>query len=136
MFGAKSNPQAAVSKSVNMLGVGSKVEGNLSVEGDIRIDGNVLGNVSSLSKVAIGENGVIKGDINCQNASIEGRVIGKLIIKEVLFLNKTAKIDGDIFAKKLIVEEGAVFNGVCNMGMTSASKTNNESNIERQAAGA
>lgn len=102
--------------SINLIGAGTGIEGELKSNGDIRIDGYISGSVTSKAKVVVGATGVIDGDIFCQNADISGTVKGKTTVNEMLFLKSTAKINGDIQTGKLVVEVGASFTGTCNMG--------------------
>lgn len=105
-----------ISNSSNVIGKGTVLEGNIETYGNIRIEGKVIGNVKSKSKIALGANSHIEGNIVSQNADIEGEVKGKLEISELLVLKATAVIMGDISTGKLVVEPGAVFNGSCKMG--------------------
>lgn len=104
------------STSINLIGAGTSIEGEVTSAGDIRIDGTIVGSVSSKAKVVVGSTGVIQGDIICQNADISGTVKGKTNVTEMLFLKATARMNGDIQTGKLVVEVGAVFTGSCNMG--------------------
>lgn len=103
---------------MNQIGQGTEISGEISANGDIRVDGKVTGNVRSKSKVVVGGTGVVEGNINCQNAYIDGRVTGNIEVTELLILSKTAHVMGDIMIKKLVVEEGAKFNGKCTMGVS------------------
>jgi cytoskeletal protein CcmA (bactofilin family) len=105
-----------ISNSSNTIGKGTVLEGNIETYGNIRIEGKVIGNVKSKSKVALGNSSNIQGNITAQNADIEGEVKGKIEISELLVLKATAIINGDIITGKLVVEPGAVFNGSCRMG--------------------
>lgn len=105
-----------ISNSSNVIGKGTVLEGNIETYGNLRVEGRVIGNVKSKSKVALGANSHVEGNIVSQNADIEGEVKGKLEISEVLVLKATAVIMGDISTGKLVVEPGAVFNGSCKMG--------------------
>lgn len=105
-----------ISNSSNTIGKGTVLEGNIETYGNIRIEGKVIGNVKSKSKVALGNSSNIQGNIAAQNADIEGEVKGKIEISELLVLKATAIIHGDIITGKLVVEPGAVFNGTCRMG--------------------
>lgn len=111
---AAKNTTAA--SSINLIGAGTVIEGDVRSNGDLRIDGTVIGNVNSKAKVVLGATGVVEGDINCQNADISGTIKGKISISELLFLKASSKITGDILTGKLIVEVGASFTGSCNMG--------------------
>lgn len=108
--------ESAVSSSINLIGAGTVIEGDVRSNGDIRVDGTVYGNVVSKAKVVIGSTGIIEGDVNSQNADVSGTVKGKITISELTFLKSTARIIGDIVTGKLVVEVGASFTGSCNMG--------------------
>lgn len=121
MFGTKKNndmskPAETTNGSVNLIGVGTIIEGEIKSNGDIRIDGTVSGSLTSKAKVVVGNTGIIEGDVNCQNADVSGKIKGKLAVSELLFLKSTSFITGDIITKKLVVEAGANFTGSCNMG--------------------
>ena len=105
-----------ISSSINLIGAGTVIEGDVRSNGDIRIDGTVYGSVSSKAKVVIGNTGVIEGDVNSQNSDVSGTIKGKTTVSELLFLKSSAKIIGDIVTGKLVVEVGATFTGSCNMG--------------------
>ena len=102
--------------SINLIGTGTVIEGDIRSNGDLRIDGAVYGHVYSKAKVVIGNTGLVEGDINCLNADISGTVKGKTNVNELLFLKASSKMNGDIVTGKLIVEVGASFTGSCNMG--------------------
>jgi cytoskeletal protein CcmA (bactofilin family) len=104
------------SSSINLIGAGTGIEGEVSANGDIRVDGTITGGVNSKAKVVIGVTGLIDGNVVCQNADISGTVKGNITVSETLFLKATAKINGDIYTAKLVVEPGASFTGNCNMG--------------------
>lgn len=105
-----------ISNSSNVIGKGTVLEGNIETFGNIRIEGKVIGNVKSKSKIALGGSSHIDGNIIAQNADIEGEVKGRIEISELLVLKATATVHGDILTGKLVVEPGAVFNGSCKMG--------------------
>lgn len=99
-----------------MIGPGTKIVGNIETNGDIRIDGNIEGNINSKGKVVVGNNGFVKGEIICSNAEISGTVSGKMAITELLSLKASSKVNGDIKSGKLSIEPGALFSGTCAMG--------------------
>lgn len=117
MFNSKQSIRTESSvTSLNLIGAGTTIEGELKANGDIRVDGNVNGKVSSKAKVVLGDSAKISGDLHCQNADISGNIIGNLFIDDVLILKSTAVVNGDIFTGKLVIEAGSVFNGQCHMG--------------------
>jgi cytoskeletal protein CcmA (bactofilin family) len=117
MLNSKETKRAEeISNSSNTIGKGTFLEGNVETYGNIRIEGKVVGNIKSKSKVALGPQSHVQGNILAQNADIEGEVKGKLEITELLVLKATAVINGDIVTGKMVVEPGAVFNGTCKMG--------------------
>jgi len=112
------------SSTINFLGVGTAILGDIKSKGDFRIDGNLKGSIDSKGKVVIGNSGAIDGEIICQNADISGQVIGKVVVHELLTLKASAKLEGDIFASKLAIEPGAKFTGSCNMNEIPKPATN------------
>lgn len=109
-------------KLPNMIGQGTKITGDIETNGDIRIDGNVEGNINSKGKVVIGSNGLIKGEVTCSNAELAGTLNGKIIVSELLSLKASSKVNGDIKTGKLNIEPGAIFSGTCNMGAQNSSQ--------------
>lgn len=102
--------------SVNLIGTGTRIKGNINSEGDIRIDGTLIGKINSKGKVVVGSTGLVEGEINCQNADISGTVKIKITVADVLLLKPTAELSGDIITNKLAIESGATFSGTCSMG--------------------
>ena len=120
----KSNIQFDSPDRLNIIVEGSKVIGDMITESNLRIDGEVRGNVSSVSKVVIGKTGIILGNLTCSDADIEGNIKGVLNIDSLTILRETAKIEGEITTSKLPVEEGAQFTGNCKMSnFISATET-------------
>ena len=104
---------------------GTTIEGNIDTYGNLRIEGKVVGNIKSKTKVALGESSYIEGNIVAQNAEIAGEVKGTVEVSDILSLKSTANIVGDIITGKLIVEAGAVWNGTIKMGATVTPANNN-----------
>lgn len=103
------------SSPVNIITAGTKIKGDIIATGDFRLDGTLEGNIQLNGKLVVGDTGVVKGNILCQNANIIGVVDGNLSVKELLSLHATARITGDILINKLSIEPGAVFTGRCRM---------------------
>lgn len=120
MFGNKEEKKVAedISISNNSIGKGTILEGNIESFGNIRVDGKVIGNVRTKSKVALGQSSSVEGNLLAQNAEIEGEVSGVVEVSDVLVLKATSVINGNIFTNKLVIESGAKFNGECKMNVT------------------
>ncbi|MBN1181013.1 MAG: polymer-forming cytoskeletal protein [Bacteroidales bacterium] len=104
----------------NQILAGTAIKGDIISDGDIRIDGSLTGNLTTKGKVVIGESGSIKGEINCKNSVVEGKVDGKFFVAELLSLKSTSQITGDIKTSRLAIEPGAKFTGNCNMSNNPA----------------
>lgn len=120
MFTSKEEKKVAeeLTTSTNTIGKGTTLQGNVEAYGSIRVDGQVIGNLTTKSKVVLGQSSIVDGDIIAQNGEIEGEVKGKIEISEILTLKPSAVVHGNIITNKLIVESGAKFNGGCKMGAT------------------
>lgn len=99
----------------NKIAKGTKIVGDFSSEGDLRIDGAIEGNVKTPGKVVVGKTGEIIGTLESANAYFEGKFSGKLNLTETLTLKASAQIEGEVIAQKLAVEPGAIFNVTCVM---------------------
>lgn len=108
------------SSGFNLIASGTEITGDVTTAGDLRIDGHIIGNVSCTAKLVIGDGGDVLGNINCCSGEICGTVRGQIAAKELLQVNQSASIQGDIEAMRLIVEDGASINGKCNTGKSLA----------------
>lgn len=111
----------------SVLGVHSKMEGNLESHANIRLDGEFTGTLKITGNVLVGEQATINADINGKNISIAGAVRGNVSGKKVQLL-RTARVWGDITATALSTEEGAFIDG--KISMTSAEPEPEETVLE------
>ena len=121
MFNSKNKTDMQTEKTITgsgttLVGAGTTVKGDISSNSDLRIDGTIVGNIHSASKVIVGANGVVDGDINGNQADIMGKVNGNIRAKDMLQLRGDSTVNGNVYAGKLQVEPSAVFNGQCHMG--------------------
>lgn len=103
------------SSQINMIGEGTVLEGTLRARGDVRVSGRVVGRLEVAGKVIVAQEGSVEGELDAQSADIAGTIDGHIQTSERVVLKSTARIDGDIKAGRLVVEEGAVFAGQCIM---------------------
>lgn len=113
---ASKNPLPAASSANCVVAKGTKIEGNFRSPENIRMDGTVVGEVRCDKKLVMGEKSTVEGKVFAQDAVIMGTVNGDVSITETLHLQSTAKVKGNITAKFMIVDEGAVFDGECKIG--------------------
>lgn len=132
MFKTKSDDNMANEKisssgtGTTLIGQGTKVKGDINSANDIRIDGTIVGNITSQAKIIIGATGFVEGDITGNQADIVGKVSGNLKIKDILMLRGDAVVEGNIFAAKLQIEPSSTFNGQCHMGANVVEMGGNE----------
>jgi len=105
---------------INLVATGTKITGDLLSDGDIRIDGELMGNLDSKGRLVIGASGVVEGEIRCKSCEIAGTQKGKLFIAELLSLKASSTVSGDMVTGKLSIEPGAYFAGTCTMGDETA----------------
>ena len=116
MFTSKTKTTETPVGSTTIIGAGTVITGDIESSGDIRIDGKLIGNLSSKAKVLIGQDGIVEGDIIGQQADVMGKITGKIKIYELLQLRGKSNVSGEITTGKLEVEPSASFNGSCQMG--------------------
>jgi cytoskeletal protein CcmA (bactofilin family) len=112
---ARNNTNEAENNSINIIGEGTSIRGDINCHSDIRIDGSLEGNISTTGKIVIGKTGIIKGEAKCKTGDISGIIEGKISASELLTLKETSKINGDMLVQKLAVEPGCIFTGNCKM---------------------
>lgn len=128
-------------KGMDNNGQYSKIEksttlkGNIKSKTDIRIDGNVEGEVVTKGKVILGKESNVIGKILCANADIEGKFDGELTASGTLSLKSGSNVKGKVKIQKLIVESGSIFNANCSMHSAEdgVKKLNNLNEQEKEA---
>lgn len=133
MLSKKEKPAQNTSGVLNVLGEGTVIEGNLSSSGDLRIDGEVKGDLSTNGKCVLGATGKIVGNIQAKSCDVSGRVDGNVRVTDLLLIKSNGKINGDINTSKIVVENGGEFNGSCVMGSSVSISKDRESNNAKSA---
>ncbi len=98
------------------LGKGSRVEGKLTFEGSVKIDGTVEGEIGAQDAVIIGEGAVINAQIHAETIIIKGKVTGDIVARKRVELRAPGRLAGNITTPSLVIHEGVVFEGHCSMG--------------------
>ena len=98
-----------------IIGKDTTFTGTLDVKGSLRVDGTVKGKVLCTDCVTVGSSGLVEADIEAETAVVAGRMHGNVLAREKMELQAKCEMEGDIKAKSLVIEQGAVFCGACNM---------------------
>lgn len=105
---------------LSLVGSRTTVEGIVRTEGSIRIDGKLVGDVIAKASAAVGGSGVVEGSVTAKNVTVAGKINGTVTALEKLLLESKSVMRGDIRAARLVVDEGAVFDGKCAMSSSTA----------------
>lgn len=134
MFNSKARTRNTVFPGqTSIIGSEMEIHGELTVNADIRIDGKLIGNITSSARVVLGAGGVIEGNLIAHRADINGRVNGNIIVKDLLNLKSEAEVRGDITAGKLTMEQTVQFNGNCKITGTQPAIRLLEENTMQEA---
>jgi cytoskeletal protein CcmA (bactofilin family) len=118
------------SSELSLLGAGTVFEGKIKTEGSIRIDGKLIGDVVAKANAAVGPGGSIDGNLIARNVSLAGKITGTVTATEKLVLESKSAMKGDIRASRLVVDEGAQFDGHCVMAApASGSKVDGKRDV-------
>jgi cytoskeletal protein CcmA (bactofilin family) len=109
------NPSKPQNRIDSLIGVGTRIEGNVSFRGGLRIDGEVLGNVTAAadqpSTLVVSEQATITGEIRVSHLVVNGTVAGPILSSEFLELQPNARVTGDVQYNTLEVHLGAIVDG-------------------------
>jgi len=98
-----------------IIGKDTVFNGTLDVKGALRVDGTVKGKVICSDCVTVGATGIVEAEIEANTAIIAGRMMGNVVTSEKIELQAKCEMEGDLKTKSLVIEQGAVFCGACNM---------------------
>jgi cytoskeletal protein CcmA (bactofilin family) len=101
-----------------IIGLSVKVEGDFIGEGNVVVEGVVIGNLKTKNNLRVGDQAKIQAKVEAENAQIAGEITGNISVSQFLDIKASAKINGDINAAILAIEKGAKINGRISMGET------------------
>ena len=113
------NNNFAGDDNITLLAKGVLLRGEIHVEGTVRIDGRLDGDIQTSGQVIIGEDGLVQGTINAGTVICSGRIKAKVTANERVQLMKTATLSGEVLTPVLIMEDGAKLQGVTDMGVAA-----------------
>jgi cytoskeletal protein CcmA (bactofilin family) len=100
---------------LTLIAANTTFEGKIKTDGSIRIDGKFIGDINAKSNAAVGGTGSIDGTLSARAITVAGKISGTVIASEKLVLENKSVMQGDIRAARLVVDEGAMFDGKCDM---------------------
>lgn len=103
-------------EAANYISSGTVIEGNIISSEDLQLDGTVKGDIRTTSRLILGPDSIVEGNIVAAEAEVSGRITGTVESKGLLAIRSTCVIEGDIVTKSLNVESGSSFNGRCQVG--------------------
>jgi len=121
---------------VTIVGAGARLEGNVVSAGNLRIDGQVKGQINADGDVVLSPQSQVEADIRSQNVSVAGRFKGNILVKGKAHLARGGRIDGNITSKTLVVEEGGIFHGQSIMDGAATGSSSGQAGSQAQPANA
>jgi len=115
MFGKESEMRSEDGKLSTVIAKGTKIIGNVDMEGSVRVDGYIKGKVSSSETLTVGKTGVVEGEVQVKEAIVGGQIKGNLIAAQRVELENKASILGDVKTRIFVIKEGGIFHGRCSM---------------------
>src|SRR6266436_7670710 len=97
--------------SKNVLNSDVEIKGTLKFSGELTFDGNLDGDINSEGSLNLGDNAVVKGNLNVHNVVVRGKINGNIVAKEKIDIKSKAELFGDVRTPKLVIEEGVTFVG-------------------------
>lgn len=103
------------SRTFSILSVSASLKGEINITEDLRIDGNVYGDICGEGKVIIGPEGCVKGNIKSKSVELTGKIYGDIIVSDTVILRASSYYEGTITTRNIEIEAGASFFGNCRM---------------------
>ncbi len=98
-----------------IIGQDTVINGTLDIKGALRVDGTVKGKIICSDCVTVGSTGIVEAEIEAETAIIAGKMFGNVVTSEKIELQAKCEMEGDLRTKSLVIEQGAIFCGACNM---------------------
>ena len=115
MFGKEGEIKTTEGKMSTIIAKGTKITGNVDMQGSLRIDGYIKGQVISSETLTVGSAGVVDGEVKVKEAIVGGKIMGNLTASQRIELESDASILGDVRTRIFVIKEGGIFHGNCFM---------------------
>lgn len=127
MFKSNTKESTNLDKVDTLISSKVQIDGNIKATGTIRLDCQTTGDIEGQGFI-IGEAGSVKGDVKCDSVIIAGRVEGNVFAVDKVHIKATGTLIGDIEVGRIIIDEGAVFKGLCKMLLKNLDESTSEDN--------
>jgi cytoskeletal protein CcmA (bactofilin family) len=104
-------PRAGSDQTVTVIGNGARLEGKLIAAASLRIEGTVTGTITAEGDVIIAPEAEVSADIQSTNTTLGGHYKGNVVATGTIELTATARVEGNLTCRSLIVSQGAIFSG-------------------------
>lgn len=105
----------ATADPINIIGKGITIRGSLTGGGDLVVEGRLEGQVSLKNHLTIENSGIVEADIRADELTINGTASGNIDASTKVSITQSARVQGDIKAARVVIADGAVFNGSIEM---------------------
>jgi cytoskeletal protein CcmA (bactofilin family) len=126
MFGKENEMETPMKQgdphATSILAQGCRFKGDVEIKGTLRVEGEFEGTIRHPENLVVGKTGTVKGEIYAKNAAIGGRVNGNITADDKIELQSGSTLEGDIKTRRLVIDEGVVFEGSCSMGKRPGSE--------------
>jgi cytoskeletal protein CcmA (bactofilin family) len=109
-------PRSGADQTVTVIGSGARLEGNLIAAASLRIEGTVSGTITAEGDVIIAPEADVAADIRATNATLGGHYKGNVTASGTIELTSTARVEGNLTSRSLVINQGAIFSGQSIMG--------------------
>ena len=109
--------------------------GDLEVKGTLRVDGRIKGRILCDETVSIGATGEVEAEIDAKMVIVAGTVVGNIRTSEKIEMQAKAKVMGDVSTKNIVIEQGAIFHGSCQMKGVKEGETKADKMMEKRPTG-
>lgn len=135
MFGKRAKPLQDFGEIRAFLGEGTSFIGSLQFDGAVRLDGRFEGDVAGSDLLIIGQAASVRAEIQVGTLVVGGRVEGTIVARKRVELLPTARVSGTIKTPSLVVSDGAVLNGMCEMRREDAKVVHLDQKREEELRG-
>ena len=116
MFGNESQNTDLGHGQTSIIANGCKCDGKFEVQGSLRVEGELEGDVHTSESLVIGKTGIVNSTVNIKNAVISGKFSGIIVAEDKIELKSGSSVEGDIITKRLVISDDVSFEGKCTVG--------------------